>query len=190
MNWIENILDFLRNGPSGGKLDMNALFLGALDMNLVDKDKAVREINALIRWQMARKKWHNDKTRQKMASGGNNNDDAVGGLAATFKPGDFGLNAMDLQDLDLADEDDEESDSEEDDEGDPIEAERKRRVRQRDLLKRSAGEPVKPVIVELPKMGEQLHHFAESFVEMLGVTLVDPRGRACVLEQAKLLSRV
>lgn len=168
MNWIENILDFLRNGPAGGKLDMNALFLGALDMKLVDSDKVVREINSLIRWQMARKKWHQDKTRQKMASGGdvNTSNGGMGGLASTFKPGDFGLNAMDLQDLDMADDDDTESESDEDDDADPIEAERKRRGRQRDLLKRSAGEPVKPVIEELPKMSEQ-------FTAMLRMVLAE-----------------
>jgi hypothetical protein len=167
MNWIENILDFLRNGPAGGKLDMNALFLGALDMKLVDSDKVVREINSLIRWQMARKKWHQDKTRQKMASGGDaHTSNSMGGLASTFKPGDFGLNAMDLQDLDMADDDDTESESEVDDDLDPIEAERKRRGRQRDLLKRSAGEPVKPVIEELPKMSEQ-------FTAMLRMVLAE-----------------
>ncbi|KAM0714861.1 hypothetical protein Q7P37_009325 [Cladosporium fusiforme] len=171
MNWIENILDFLRNGPAGGKLDMNALFLGALDMKLVDKEKVVREINSLIRWQMARKKWHQDKTRQKMASGGDangahSNGGGMGGLASTFKPGDFGLNAMDLQDLDMADEDDEDTESESDDDADPIEAERKRRGRQRDLLKRSAGEPVKPPIEELPKMSEQ-------FTAMLRMVLAE-----------------
>lgn len=167
MNWIENILDFLRNGPAGGKLDMNALFLGALDMKLVDSDKVVREINSLIRWQMARKKWHQDKTRQKMASGGDaHSSNGMGGLASTFKPGDFGLNAMDLQDLDMADDDDSESESEDDDDGDPIEAERKRRGRQRDLLKRSAGEPIKPVIEELPKMSEQ-------FTAMLRMVLAE-----------------
>ena len=50
--------------------------------------------------------------------------------------------------------------------GDPIEAERKRRGRQRDLLKRSAGEPIKPVIEELPKMSEQ-------FTAMLRMVLAE-----------------
>lgn len=117
---------------------------------------------------MARKKWHQDKTRQKMASGGdvNTSNNGMGGLASTFKPGDFGLNAMDLQDLDMADDDDTESESDEDDDADPIEAERKRRGRQRDMLKRSAGEPVKPVIEELPKMSEQ-------FTAMLRMVLAE-----------------
>ncbi|KAK5127110.1 hypothetical protein LTR85_008470 [Meristemomyces frigidus] len=161
MTWIEGILDFLRNGPrSGGKLDMNALFLGAVEGRVVEGEKAVREINSLIKWQMARKRWHQDKTRQKMATAGNAGAapadvEGLGGLAATFKSSDFGLNAMDLQDLDMADEDDDEFSSNEDDldeETDPIEAERKRRKRNQDLLKRTAGEPVKPAITECAKM--------------------------------------
>lgn len=159
MTWIEGILDFLRNGPKGGKLDMNALVLGAMEMKQIDKDKAVREINSLIKWQTARKRWHQDKTRQKMASAGDpspgterNND----GFSTTFRPGDFGLDAMDLQDMDMADDDDESSANEEADDDlddeDPIAAERKRRSKQRDLLKRSAGEPVKPPVEECSKM--------------------------------------
>ncbi|KAK3113101.1 hypothetical protein LTR53_009949, partial [Teratosphaeriaceae sp. CCFEE 6253] len=174
MTWIEGILDFLRNGPRGQdgvqrKLDMNALFAEAVEGGLVDGAKAVKEINGLIKWQMARKRWHQDKTRQKMASGGVENGGAGGGggapgggLAATFAPGDFGIDAMDLQDLDMADEDDEadldssggEDDGEEGDEaGDPIEGERRRRKRVQEALKRSAGEPVKPKVVEVGKMG-------------------------------------
>ncbi|KAF2774015.1 hypothetical protein EJ03DRAFT_264121 [Teratosphaeria nubilosa] len=171
MTWIEGILDFLRNGPrNGSKLDMNALFLGAVETKQIDKDKAVREINNLIRWQMARKRWHQDKTRQKMASGGGGDVGAngAGGLASTFKPGDFGLNAMDLQDLDMADEDDDDISSDEDADldADPIEAERKRRKRNQDLLKRTAGEPVKPPIEELGKM-------REPFLSMLRMVLAE-----------------
>lgn len=93
MGWLEGILDFLRHGPgSGGKLDMNALFRGAIDSNLIDKEKAISEINSLIKWQMARKKWHSDKTRQKMASG-DEPDPLIGGIAG-FKSSDFGLNAV------------------------------------------------------------------------------------------------
>lgn len=94
MGWLEGILDFLRHGPgSGGKLDMNALFQGGIDSNMIDKNKAIREINSLIKWQMARKKWHSDKTRQKMASGGDDPDPLMGGIAG-FKSSDFGLNAV------------------------------------------------------------------------------------------------
>lgn len=95
MGWLEGILDFLRHGPGGGgKLDMNALFQGGMDSNLIDKNKAIREINSLIKWQMARKKWHSDKTRQKMASGGDEPDALLGGGIAGFKSSDFGLNAV------------------------------------------------------------------------------------------------
>ena len=158
MTWIEGILDFLRNGPKGGKLDMNALFQGSVEMKQLDKDKAVREINGLIKWQTARKRWHQDKTRQKMASGDHHADsgtDGVNALASTFQPGDFGLNAMDLQDMDLADEDDDLSDTEEEEEDDPFAAERKRRLKRQDTLKRSAGEPVKPFITECHRMMPQ-----------------------------------
>lgn len=159
MTWIEGILDFLRNGPAGGKLDMNALFQGGVEMRWIDKDKAVKEINSLIKWQTARKRWHSDKTRLKMASGDHADSahpDLANGLSSTFQPGDFGLNASDIADLDLgADSDDEFSDTDdEDDEADPFAAERKRRQKRQDVLKRSAGEPVKPTIVELGKLQE------------------------------------
>ena len=157
MTWIEGILDFLRNGPAGGKLDMNALFQGGIDMNLIDKGKAVKEINSLIKWQTARKRWHSDRTRLKMASGdGRDHADSniANGLSSTFKPDDFGLNASDIADLDLgADSDDMlSSDEDEDDDADPIAAERKRRQKRQDVLKRTAGEPAKPQIDELGKL--------------------------------------
>nr|POF26387.1 px domain-containing protein [Quercus suber] len=151
MGWIEGILDFLRHGPRGGKLDINALFQGAVEMKLIDKDKAVREINALIKWQMARKRWHQDKTRQKMASGDVPNLEGLDGLSGTFKSTDFGLNPSDLQDLNMDDDDDDDdvsSDDDEQDDADPILAERRRRQRRQDVLKRSTGEPVKPVVEE------------------------------------------
>jgi hypothetical protein len=95
MGWLEGILEFLRHGPvSGGKLDMNALVQGGIDSGLIDKRKATREINSLIRWQTARKKWHSDKTRQKMASGGDEPDSLLGGGIAGFKSSDFGLNEV------------------------------------------------------------------------------------------------
>ncbi|KAF2850794.1 hypothetical protein T440DRAFT_396525 [Plenodomus tracheiphilus IPT5] len=157
MGWLEGILDFLRHGPGGGgKLDMNALFQGGMDSNIIDKNKAIREINSLIKWQMARKKWHSDKTRQKMASGGSEPDALMGGIAG-FKSSDFGLNAMDLQDLEL-DDDVSDSDASEDgddaDIADPIEAERKNRARAAEKLRRKAGEPKKPPIVELYKLND------------------------------------
>ena len=94
-----------------------------------------------------------------MASGdgGDHSDPAsnlTNGLSSTFKPGDFGLNASDIADLDLgADSDDTFSDDEDDeDDADPIAAERKRRQKRQDVLKRTAGEPLKPQIDELGKL--------------------------------------
>ncbi|RMZ90994.1 hypothetical protein DV736_g1774, partial [Chaetothyriales sp. CBS 134916] len=89
MSWIEGILDFLRTGPKAGKLDMNAIFQGGLDQGIIDAEVSRAEINDLIRWQEARKKWHSDKTRQKMAQDDSGPDQLPG--ANTFKSGDFGL---------------------------------------------------------------------------------------------------
>ena len=93
LGWIEGILEFLRKGPKGGKLDMNAIFQGALDMNQVDKQTCITEIDDLIKWQEARKKWHSDKTRQKMAAEGTTGGDGMPGMNA-FKSSDFGLHEV------------------------------------------------------------------------------------------------
>ena len=74
---------------------MNALFQGAMDMKQIDKEKAITEINDLIKWQEARKKWHQDKTRQKMAADTTNGmpmQSAPG--ANAFRSNDFGLDAV------------------------------------------------------------------------------------------------
>lgn len=163
MGWLEGILEFLRHGPGGGgKLDMNALVQGAMDSGLIDKSKATREINSLIRWQTARKKWHADKTRQKMASGGDDQDGLLGGGMAGFKSSDFGLNELDLADLELDDDatDSEEEEADDEDIADPIEAERKKRALTAEKLRRKAGEPKKPQI-------EELYKLSPSFVTML-----------------------
>ncbi len=167
MGWIEGILEFLRQGPKAGKLDINALFSGAVSVGQLDKEKAVAEINSLITWQEARKKWHQDKTRQKMAAEGNgmvvNVETVPGGV--TFKSTDFGLDEADLQDIEFGDEEMESSDEEEeDDDLDPIEAERKRRARKQDHLRRTAGEPVKPAVTEVDGL-------KESFLSMLRMVL-------------------
>lgn len=94
MGWIEDILEFLRNGPKGGKLDMNALFQGAVSVNQVDKQVAIEEINSLIKWHSDRKKWHHDKTRQKMAAEGSGADIVPG--ATKFKGSDFGLDEVNM----------------------------------------------------------------------------------------------
>lgn len=75
---------------------------------------------------------------------------------------------MDLEELDYDDEDENESTDEEEnlDELDPIAAERKRRMKVQDRLRRSAGEPVKPPVSEVLK----LH---PSFLVMLRMVLAE-----------------
>ena len=98
MGWLEGILEFLRHGPKGGKLDMNALFQGAVDMSQIDRDAAVAEINALVEWQEERKKWHQDKTRQKMAAeGAGAGAVEVSPGSQTFRSSDFGINEVQHQ---------------------------------------------------------------------------------------------
>ena len=144
---------------------MNALFQGAVDVGHIKKGAAIAEINALVKWQEERKKWHQDKTRQKMAADSSLPNGSSTPGSATFKSSDFGLNESDLADL----EDDDESEDEEeldDDNADPIVSERKRRRKQADRLRRSAGEPVKPVVRELSGM-------REGFLSMLRMVLAD-----------------
>ncbi len=73
---------------------------------------------------------------------------------------------MDLEELNYDDEGEDESTAEEEDldELDPIAAERKRRLRTRDRLRRTAGEPMKPAVSEVLK----LH---PSFLAMLRMVL-------------------
>ncbi|KAL2037302.1 hypothetical protein N7G274_009991 [Stereocaulon virgatum] len=165
MGWLEGILEFLRQGPKGGKLDMNALFQGAVDIGHINKSAAIAEINALIKWQEERKKWHQDKTRQKMAAGPNGTGTPAPGSAA-FKSSDFGINEADLAELDDEYDDSDEEDNEEEDNVDPIASERKRRGKQADRLRRSAGEPVKPEVKELKGM-------RDGFLSMLRMVLAD-----------------
>ena len=179
MGWIEGILDFLRTGPKGGKLDMNAIFQGALDSRIVDGEKARQEIDDLIKWQEARKKWHSDKTRQKMAQSG---DEQRAPGSAVLKSGDFGLDQVcssrvggersanevqaDLMTLTISDDEDDEDSASEDeaDNLDPISAERRRRRKAQDRLRARAGEPVKPEVSEVLKL-------RENFLVMLRMVL-------------------
>ncbi|EPS41000.1 hypothetical protein H072_5115 [Dactylellina haptotyla CBS 200.50] len=164
MGWIEDILAFLRTGPKRGALDMNKLFESAVEKKLIDGDKAKAEIDSLIKWQADRKRWHEGKTRQKMASGRENWQEAtpMGGFSAT----DFGLEPEDLADLaiDDAEMDDDLAFEEEGDELDLIAMEQKRKTRQAEMLRRTAGMPVKPSISELHKMGD---HFLVALKEVL-----------------------
>ncbi|KAH2233197.1 hypothetical protein KXW57_008665 [Aspergillus fumigatus] len=155
MGWIEDILEFLRHGPQGGKLDMNALFHGAKDVGQIDEAKAIEEINALIKWHEDRKRWHLNKTRQKMAAEGTGNESFPGN--ATFRGSDFGLDEADLEDLAISDAESEESEEMEEDDLDPITAERRRRVKKQDQLRRTAGEPVKPEVQEILKLSESFN---------------------------------
>ena len=181
MGWIEDILSFLRNGPrSGGKLDMNALFQGAVSAGQIDRDTAMNEINALVKWHADRKKWHHDKTRQKMAaeSGGVDGASATGDTppgaggeslpgSATFRGSDFGLDEADLEDLAISDDASDSADEDSDtDQLDPLAAERKRRAKRRDRLRSTAGEPVKPDTSELEKM-------SDAFGRMVRVVLAE-----------------
>ncbi|KAH6998354.1 hypothetical protein BKA56DRAFT_626819 [Ilyonectria sp. MPI-CAGE-AT-0026] len=151
MGWTEGILEFLRKGPKNGTLNVNALFEGGASSGSINKEKAIAEINSLIAWQEARKKWHNDKTRQKMAAEGHAGSDLVP-TGLTFKSGDFGLDEEDLEDMAYDDGSESEREAEEEDELDPIEAERRRREKRQDRLRRSAGEPAKPEISEVHKL--------------------------------------
>ncbi|KAF3928253.1 hypothetical protein AA313_de0207914 [Arthrobotrys entomopaga] len=154
MTWIEDILAFLRNGPKRGALDMNKLFEDAVEKNIIDSAVAKAEIDSLIKWQSDRKRWHAGKTSQKMASGGDNWSEAtpMGGFSAT----DFGLEPEDLADLaiDDAEMDEDLAFEEEGDDQDLIVMEQKRKQRQAEMLRRTAGQPVKPPIAELHKMGD------------------------------------
>lgn len=164
MGWIEGILEFLRRGPKNGAIDINALFEGADSSGSINKEKAISEINALIAWQEARKKWHQDKTRQKMAAEGAVATDIPGALS--FRSADFGLDQADLDDLGYESESDDEDELEKEDEMDPIEAERKYRARKQDRLRRSAGEPVKPEVSEV-------HKLKDNFLVMLRMVLAE-----------------
>lgn len=166
MGWIEGILDFLRNGPAGGTMDINALFQGAAGAGQIDRDLALAEVNQLIQWQEDRKRWHLNKTRQKMAAEGTSGDTVPG--MTTFKGADFGLDEADLEDLTISDEASDASDeySGDEDADDPIALERRRRTKKQDQLRRSAGEPIKPELTEILKL-------ADPFNSMLRHVLAD-----------------
>jgi hypothetical protein len=95
MGWLEGILEFLKHGPKGGTLDMNTLLITAMEQQHINEKESIREINALIKWQMARKRWHLDKTRQKMgAETEHEGGDATVMLGNAFKSSDFGINEV------------------------------------------------------------------------------------------------
>jgi Domain of unknown function in PX-proteins (DUF3818) len=168
MGWLEGILAFLKQGPKGGSLDMNELVKQALEEKKVDGEAIIKEVNSLIKWQMARKKWHMDKTRQKMAADAEDGIQTSGAdiLNNAFKTSDFGLNEADI--ADLADDDSsissmtsseaemlygsDQEDEKEYDAEEAIGAERMRRRKQAERLRRTAGEPKKPEVKEVNKL--------------------------------------
>ena len=164
MGWIEGILEFLRKGPKNGTLDINALFEGGVSSGIIDKQKAIAEIDQLIAWQEARKKWHHDKTRQKMAAEGHGSETDLVPGAMNFRSSDFGLDQADLEDMGYDDDSDSEAEMEAEDDMDPIDAERRRRSRRQDRLRRNAGEPAKPSVLEV-------HKLKENFLVMLRMVL-------------------
>ena len=166
MGWIEGILEFLRHGPKNGSLDINALFEGGVSSGIINKDKVIEEINDLVSWQEARKKWHHDKTRQKMAAEGQVGDltDMPGAL--NFNSSDFGLDQMDLEDMAYDDDSESEAELELEEDMDPIDVERRRRSRKQDRLRRNAGEPAKPSVSEV-------HKLKENFLIMLRMVLAE-----------------
>jgi len=173
MGWLEGILEFLRHGPKGGKLDMNALFQGAVDVHQIDKATAIAEIDQLVKWQEERKKWHQDKTRQKMAASSSptavnpsssSQQEAPG--TSAFRSSDFGVNESDLAEMQSSSPFSSDQSSDDSDNQDPIVSERKRRKRKQDHLRRTAGEPVKPNVKVLGEL-------REGFLAMLRVVLDD-----------------
>ena len=73
---------------------------------------------------------------------------------------------MDLQELSMNDDEDSSEEDEAEDELDPIAAERRRRSKAQDRLRRSAGEPQKPVVTEVLKL-------QPSFLAMLRMVLAE-----------------
>lgn len=88
------------------------------------------------------------------------------GLGMNFDSNDFGLDGQDLQEMSYDIDSESEIEAEEEDELDPIQAERRRRAKKQDHLRRSAGEPAKPPIAEV-------HKLKENFLVMLREVLAD-----------------
>ncbi|KAL7273032.1 hypothetical protein RUND412_004134 [Rhizina undulata] len=167
MGWLEGILSFLRHGPAGGKLDMNKLMQEAVEAGTVDLIKAKEEIDKLINWHARRRKWHEDKTRQKMASGGDDLGWSVTGPENAFRSSDFGVDQADIEEINEIDNSREYGDEDDmDDAADPLEVERHKRELLKDQLKRRSGEPEKPEVTEILKL-------KEAFLLQLRMVLAD-----------------
>jgi hypothetical protein len=84
----------------------------------------------------------------------------------SFTSADFGLDQMDLEDMGYDDDSESEAEQELQDELDPIEAERRRRAKRQDRLRRTAGEPAKPAVSEV-------HKLKDNFLVMLREVLAE-----------------
>ena len=97
MGWLEGILQFLRNGP-GKTLDMNRLFEDAVRAGTIDEAVAKCEIDSIIKYYSDRKRWHERKTREKMAQNTATSPVANGfvipGPEHMFKSSDFGVDEV------------------------------------------------------------------------------------------------
>ncbi|RPB27624.1 PX domain protein [Terfezia boudieri ATCC MYA-4762] len=147
MGWLEGILQFLREGP-GKSLDINQLFEDAVKSGKINETIAKKEIDSLIGWQAERKKWHEQKTRQKMAG---SDKTFMNTGADMFQSSDFGIDEDDLEDLAYVDDESSEEDTGSEN-SDILAVERERRVKAREALRRRSGEPEKPQVKEILKM--------------------------------------
>lgn len=163
MKWISGIMDFLRNG-NGKKIDLNEMCRQGEGKAGIDITKVQRELDSIVSWIDARRKWREKQRAHKKSK--NDNAQAIKewqdalptkGLDGTA----FGLDENDLEEVD---DDDDESDLEDEDadaDADSgltaVEQERRRRARLLQRLEQQAHAPVRPEITELPKLREFFH---------------------------------
>ncbi|OLL25372.1 PX domain-containing protein [Neolecta irregularis DAH-3] len=146
VEWIELILHFLRNGTA--KVDI----LGLIRDSGADYDKVIKEINEIVDWNGRYKQWKVSRLRQKMGLGQTTFEKSI--PKNLFSGNDFGISDSDLADMDTLDHSDSSSEASEEDDVDPIELERKRRQQLKENLGSRDCEPIKTVLVEIPKMSE------------------------------------
>lgn len=163
MKWISGIMDFLRNG-NGKKIDLNKMCQQGEAQAGIDIAKVQRELDSIVSWIDARRKWREKQRAHKKSK--NDNTQAIkewqdalptNGLDGTA----FGLDENDLEEVD---DDDDESDLEDEDaDADTdsgltaVEQEQRRRARLLQRLEQQAHAPVRPEITELPKLREFFH---------------------------------
>ncbi|ORY82662.1 hypothetical protein BCR37DRAFT_379682 [Protomyces lactucae-debilis] len=160
MAWIEEILQFLREGAVE-QLDLDALFEQACNAGILDKDKALVELDAVVGWNAEMKVWRMERFQRKMAAQAAVNGATVdnGYPLGSLSGADFGLDQDDLEEVMYEEASDEEGGDvvgetleEEMDDLDPLEAELKRRKRKRALALMHAAEPQPPATEELLKL--------------------------------------